>query len=530
MSASIMKRNNKSGIVYRIAFRYIDEYGNPAQKETTYKPEKGMSEAKAEVYAELYAEKFEENFLKEIEEKRQAIELEKKSGGLFYKMTFRDLAKEWLDSKYDESDPLSPKNISYKYYKKSLVLIDEFNEEFGDIRIKDLTRDVIYKYYKKINNQKRRIVEIRPQKNIREVLAENKLSYRYIVDKLQFSSWSLTNIVNGKNVYEITAKKLSRVTGIPFDELFIKKVTEVPYAEYTQWGKKKLLKAIFEFAKNELRIIDDNPAKDSTTKGCFTTKKRESLSEEQAIKFYETTKEFEIMIQTAMHMSLLTGMRPAEMGGLEWHDIDFSYKTITIERNAIEGYNNEVVIKGTKTNNSRTISIPEILVEQLLKYRKWLENWKNELGDYYKDEDQVFSHPNGDRITTPVFNNWFKRVRDKAGLPDHFTLYNLRHTNLSILVGYVPITTVAQRAGHSTIKTTEEYYIHRVNEADVIASQKLNSVFEKAYIHQGQSEKDKEIEEYKRSLEKMKLLGFKTLEQYFEYLKYMKEKGFKIEL
>ena len=40
MSASIMKRINKSGIVYRIAFRYIDEYGNPAQKETTYKPER----------------------------------------------------------------------------------------------------------------------------------------------------------------------------------------------------------------------------------------------------------------------------------------------------------------------------------------------------------------------------------------------------------------------------------------------------------------------------------------------------------
>ncbi len=64
----------------------------------------------------------------------------------------------------------------------------------------------------------------------------------------------------------------------------------------------------------------------------------------------------------------------------------------------------------------------------------------------------MFSHPDGERITTPTFNKLFKRVRDATGLPDTFILYNLRHANLSILVGYVPITTVAQRAGRSTIK------------------------------------------------------------------------------
>ena len=64
----------------------------------------------------------------------------------------------------------------------------------------------------------------------------------------------------------------------------------------------------------------------------------------------------------------------------------------------------------------------------------------------------------------------------------------------------------------------------------MIASEKLNSVFETAYLNQEQTEDEKEIEEYKHSLEKMKQLGFKTLEQYFEYLKYMKDKGYKIEL
>lgn len=530
MKSSIVKRNNKTGTVYRIILRYTDEYGNPATKETTYRPEPGVKEARAEVFAELYAEKFEEEFLNGIEEKRKEIELDKKNGGPIARMTFKELAKEWLDSKYDESNPTSPNNISYKYYKKSLVMIDEYNDEFGDVRVKDITHEVIYKYYKKLNAQKKIITTVKAKANIRDVFAKYGFSYRYIIDRLQFSSFSLNSIVTGKNVIETTAKKLCKITGIPFDELFDKTIKEEPYAEYTKWGKKKLLKAIFEFAISTLRIISDNPAKDNTIKGLHVTKRRESLSEEQAIKFYEATKDFEIMIQTAMHLSLLTGMRPAEMGGLEWRDVDFSYKTITIERNAIDAEKYGVIIKGTKTNRSRTISIPEVLVEQLLKYRSWQEKWKVELGEFYKDEGQVFSHPDGGRITTPTFNKWFKRVRDAAGLPDTFTLYNLRHTNLSILVGYVPITTVAQRAGHSTIKTTEEYYIHRVSEADMIASEKLNSVFETAYLHQEQTEAEKEIEEYKHSLEKMKQLGFKTLEQYFEYLKYMKDKGYKIEL
>ena len=163
-----------------------------------------------------------------------------------------------------------------------------------------------------------------------------------------------------------------------------------------------------------------------------------------------------------------------------------------------------ISIKGTKTNKARTISVPEILINQLIKYRKWQEEGKSGLGDYYKDEGQVFAQINGERVTTEILNKWFKKVRDKSGIPDTFTLYNLRHTNISILVGYVPITTVAQRAGHSTIKTTEEYYIHRVSEADMQASEKLNNVFKQSYENQELGEEEKEIIEYREALKKMK--------------------------
>ncbi len=64
----------------------------------------------------------------------------------------------------------------------------------------------------------------------------------------------------------------------------------------------------------------------------------------------------------------------------------------------------------------------------------------------------------------------------------------------------------------------------------MLASEKLNSVFEKAYSNQKQTEDEKEIQEYKEALEKMKQLGFKTLQEYFEYLNYMKSKGYTYEI
>jgi len=69
-------------------------------------------------------DKIKEDFINSFDEE---------NGGPIARMTFKKLAKEWLDSKYDESNPTSPTNISYKYYKKSLVMIDEYNDEFGDM-------------------------------------------------------------------------------------------------------------------------------------------------------------------------------------------------------------------------------------------------------------------------------------------------------------------------------------------------------------------------------------------------------------
>lgn len=143
MKPVISKRYNKKRLTFRVIVRYTNEYGKTVSKETTYMPDKNVTETKAEVYAEIFAEKYQDSILTEVEEKKKQIELEKKTGGPFAQMTFKELAKEWLDSKFDMNDPTNPKNISYTYYEKAVAMIKEYNKEFGDFRVKDINYDVI---------------------------------------------------------------------------------------------------------------------------------------------------------------------------------------------------------------------------------------------------------------------------------------------------------------------------------------------------------------------------------------------------
>ncbi len=521
MKPIITKRQQKSGVFYRIIVKYVNEYGDQAQKEFRYKPGSGVSEAKAEVLAEMYGEECEKKLLEEVSLRKKDLETK---DSIEY-ITFEELTKIWLDYKYDTSNPNDSDNISLSYYKRCIRMLEFYNKEFGNVRVKDLTSEKIYKVYKKIESEKRVIVNVRAKDNFKDVLKERGFSYRVLRYDCKLNSCSLSHALRGMNISEKYAKELCQKTAIPFNDIFEKVVVETELSSASIYGKKKVLRAVLEFAKNVLKIITVDPATGGLISYKHESLKKESLSEEQAKKLYEASKDFDIMKQTALHLALLTGMRPAEMGGLEWRDISFSHKTISIERNAINYGKLGTIIKGTKTNRSRVIAIPDILVEQLIKYKTWQDEWKNSLGDYYKDDGQVFSTPEGNRIASDRFNIWFKKIRDAAGLPKEFTLYSLRHTNISILVGYVPISTVAQRAGHTSTKTTEEYYIHRVSEADVIASEKLNSVFEESYQAQELDDKQLAVKEYREAINRMKLLGFSRLEDYFEYVKYMKSKG-----
>lgn len=173
------------------------------------------------------------------------------------------------------------------------------------------------------------------------------------------------------------------------------------------------------------------------------------------------------------------GIRRGELAGLEWKDIDFENKTMTIARSVQDIVGFGIITKEPKTENSkRTISMPDKLIEYLHEYKAWWKNQKKYLGDRLGDTDRLFCTEDSKDICPGLLRVWLQKSLARAGLPI-VTLHSLRHTNITLqLMAGVDMKTVSARAGHSKASTTSDFYSHFLKNSDIHASEILNKIFE----------------------------------------------------
>lgn len=176
---------------------------------------------------------------------------------------------------------------------------------------------------------------------------------------------------------------------------------------------------------------------------------------------------------------LFMGLRRGELAGLEWQDIDYENKTMTIQRSVQDIVGFGLITKDPKTENSkRTISMPDKLIGYLKEYQKWWNNQKHYLGDRWEDTDRLFFTEDGKTISPGLFRVWLQKTLVKAGLPK-VSLHSLRHTNITLqLIAGVDMKTVSARAGHSKASTTSDFYSHFIKNSDIHASEVLNKIFQ----------------------------------------------------
>lgn len=135
-----------------------------------------------------------------------------------------------------------------------------------------------------------------------------------------------------------------------------------------------------------------------------------------------------------------TGMRKSELFHLEWSDVDFKKRTITIsnktDRETGEDWH-------TKNYEYRVVPMNEFLYRVLKQHPR------------HKSSPYVFSNPDGSRFHD--IRAGFGTALREAGL-DHIPIHALRHTFASNLVmSGVDIRTVQKLMGHKDIKTTMRY-------------------------------------------------------------------------
>lgn len=197
-------------------------------------------------------------------------------------------------------------------------------------------------------------------------------------------------------------------------------------------------------------------------------------SEEELLAFLAATRE--TPLGALWHVLAYTGMRRAEVLGLQWGDVDLERATLTVRRSRVpvqgtgRRHRGEVIVSSTKGKRVRVIDLDPGTVELLRSLQFRQLSPADLTGEADPAARWVFSDESGTPLNpNTVTYEWRKAAR--AAGARHIPLHGLRHTHATLLLSAgVPVHIVAKRLGHSTPVITMTTYAHvlpRAQEAAV---------------------------------------------------------------
>jgi len=176
-----------------------------------------------------------------------------------------------------------------------------------------------------------------------------------------------------------------------------------------------------------------------------------------------------------LRLAVVTGARRGELCALRWTNVDLSSRTITISRSIVDGSNDRLIEKDTKTHASRRIVIDDETAQVLA--RRWTaaEDRATAVGTSLLPDGFIFSDsPDGQSPWRPGrVTLAFTRLCRQMGIVG-VRLHDLRHFAASRMLGAgVPVRTVAGRLGHANAATTLNVYAHVLESSDAEAARVL---------------------------------------------------------
>lgn len=233
---------------------------------------------------------------------------------------------------------------------------------------------------------------------------------------------------------------------------------------YVNWNPARIAK----LPKDRSATNPNAPAvyKRSKDKASFT---REQYAALMAVLTDTSKGAFETPTPSAYFIAALsTGTRPGETDALSWLQVDFTTKSITVDR-AIKRADGgrPLGIGPTKTGNRRDVEMTELLATALRRHRKQQAERRLVVGPLWTADprwaDLVFTSAVGTPIDPSHARRDFKKVCAKAGVPT-LSLYEMRHTVASLMVDAdVPLREVADLLGHKDLEMVVKRYRHRTD-------------------------------------------------------------------
>ncbi len=179
-----------------------------------------------------------------------------------------------------------------------------------------------------------------------------------------------------------------------------------------------------------------------------------------------------------VHLLFITGARRGEVLGLKWDKVDFEGSRIYICNSVLYSPDIGIYESTPKTERSRRyITLPAETMQLLRRYRAWQAEERLRLGEYYQNQDFVFSQDNGKPMHPDSVTDYLKKFSKRHGLP-HINAHAFRHTMASMLYfNGVDSVSISKRLGHAQVSTTANIYAHVMEEADQRNADILSSIF-----------------------------------------------------
>lgn len=208
-------------------------------------------------------------------------------------------------------------------------------------------------------------------------------------------------------------------------------------------------------------------------------KEIQPLTIEEVNTFLETAKEDRLFALYLLEIT--TGIRKGEILGLQWSNIDFVNKRLSIQQSLCNvrdysesGRKYKLVLMEPKTEKSkRLLPLNDSVIAALTKYREQQSIEKQMYEEIYIDNNTVFTRETGEFINPRELLRRYQVLLKKAGIePKRF--HDLRHTFASILLNEKESPKVIQELlGHANISTTMDIYSHVLEETKVKSVEKL---------------------------------------------------------
>lgn len=294
-----------------------------------------------------------------------------------------------------------------------------------------------------------------PKQTVTEYL-ENWLEFRK--SRIRFNTYesyrkAIKNLISPR----IGSKKAGKLKPIDVDKFF-NELIEAGYAGGTIRSAYSTLSKAYNDGVR-LSLLPRNPL-DNCEKPLMVSKISRAIpKKDQELIYREALKSTYDFARLVVGSQL--SLRPGEIAGLRWEDIDEENMIATINRQVQETESGGLQYCPTKTSREEPLPLSPIELDALLRHKKQQEEFWKQVSCYKswkKDDGIVFPNSKGNLISAKSDRVWFAELCDRAAVP-RYQRYQLRKTGLTELLLVADVVTVQKYSGHAQASTLMKHYL-----------------------------------------------------------------------